>query len=73
MDEYRCPRCRSFSVQRADQRFAEVTVVEMTCSSCKLYEEKRSDARDHGEWRDRWRGRPTVPIYDYYDDLPDVV
>ncbi|HVV81657.1 MAG TPA: hypothetical protein VHE35_01215 [Kofleriaceae bacterium] len=72
MDEYRCPRCHSFSVQRTDQRFAAVTVVEMTCASCKLYEERRSDARDYGEWRERWRGRPQVPIYDYYDDLVDV-
>jgi hypothetical protein len=72
MDEHRCPRCNGFSVQRTDQRFAEVTVVELTCSSCKLYEERRSDARDFSEWRERWRGRPTVPIYDYDSDLLDV-
>ena len=72
MDDHRCPRCQSFSVQRTDQRFAEVTVVELTCGACKLYEERRSDARDYDTWRERWRGRPSVPIHDYYDDLLDV-
>ena len=72
MDEYRCPRCRSFSVQRNDQRFADVTLVELTCDTCKLYEERRSDARDYADWRERWRGKPIIPIYDFYDDLVDV-
>jgi len=72
MDEYRCPRCRSFAVERTEQRFAAVTVIEMRCTACKLEDERRSDARDWNEWRESWRGRPQVPIYDYYDDLVDV-
>ena len=72
MDEFRCPRCRSFAVQRTEQRFATVTVSELNCTACKLYEERRSDARDLDAWLERWRGRPQIPIYDYYDDLVDV-
>ena len=59
-------------MQRTEQRFATVSVVELTCTACKLYEERRSDARDHSEWLERWRGRIQIPIYDYYDDLVDV-
>lgn len=47
-------------------------MVEMNCRGCKLYEERRSDAVDFAAWKDRWRGRPQIPIYDYYDDLVDV-
>jgi hypothetical protein len=40
--------------------------------SCKLYEERRSDAADFASWTTRWRGRLQIPIYDYDDDLVDV-
>lgn len=72
MEEHRCPRCGSYSARKTETSFADVTVVEMTCPSCNLEEERRSDAADFALWRDRWRGRLQVPIYDYYDDLVDV-
>lgn len=71
-DEHRCPRCRSYAVRKDETLFADVTLVELTCESCKLEEERRSDARDWAAWQDRWRGRLRVPIYDYEDDLVDV-
>jgi hypothetical protein len=72
MDEFRCPRCSSYAVERSESAFAAFTIVEMNCRSCKLYEERRSDARDFGAWKERWRGRLQIPIYDYEDDLVDV-
>lgn len=72
MDEFRCPRCGSFAAERTESRFAAFTMVEMNCRGCKLYEERRSDAADFAAFKDRWRGRPQIPIYDYYDDLVDV-
>jgi hypothetical protein len=59
-------------VARSESAFASFSMVEMNCRGCKLYEERRSDARDFAEWRLRWRGRLQIPIYDYYDDLVDV-
>jgi hypothetical protein len=72
MDEHRCPRCGSYTARQSETRFAAVTVVEMACDACKLEEERRSDAIDFTAWLERWRGRPTIPIYDYHDDLVDV-
>jgi len=71
-DEFRCPRCRSYEVRKDEARFADVTVLELTCESCKLEEERRSDAADYAAWSERWRGRLRVPIYDFDDDLVDV-
>lgn len=72
MDEFRCPRCGSFAAERTESRFAAFTMVEMNCRGCKLYEERRTDAGEFAAWAERWRGRPQIPIYDYYDDLVDV-
>ena len=72
MDEHRCPRCGSYAVDTSETAFAEVTLMELTCAACKLYEERRSDAGDFAAWLERWRGRPVVPIYDFDDDLVDV-
>lgn len=71
-DEHRCPSCGSYAVRKDEALFAEVTLVELTCETCKLYEERRSDARDWAAWTERWRGRLRVPIYDYDDDFLDV-
>ena len=72
MEEQRCPRCGSYGARKTTTAFAEVTLVEMQCDSCRLFEERRSDAADFAAWLERWRGRPTIPIYDYDDDLVDV-
>ncbi len=71
-DEHRCPRCGSYSVRKNEVLFAAVTVLELECDSCKLEEERRSDAADYATWLERWRGRLIVPIYDYDEDLVDV-
>jgi hypothetical protein len=71
-DEFRCPRCRSYTVRKDETAFADVTLLELTCESCKLEEERRSDARDWSAFEERWRGRLRVPIYDYDEDLVDV-
>jgi hypothetical protein len=72
MDEFRCPRCGSYSVDRTDTAFAAVTMVEMNCRGCKLYEERRTDSAAFSAWNERWRGRPQIPVYDYFDHLIDV-
>jgi hypothetical protein len=72
MDEFRCPHCSSYAVEKTESAFADFTMVEMNCRICKCYEERRSDAADFAAWRDRWRGRLQIPIYDYDDDLVDV-
>jgi len=72
MDEHRCPRCGSYDARCTSTEFADVTLLEMSCDACKLYEERRSDARDLAEWRERWRGRPRVPAWDPDDFLVDV-
>ncbi len=72
MDEHRCPRCGSYVAQKTENAFADVTLVEMACDSCKLEEERRSDAPDFAAFVERWRGRLVIPIYDYDDDLVDV-
>ena len=72
MDEFRCPRCQSYAVERSETAFAAFTMVEMNCRGCKLYEERRTSAPDFAAWAARWRGRLQVPIYDYDDDLVDV-
>lgn len=59
-------------MRRDETAFATVTLVELTCESCKHEEERRSDAADYAAWLERWRGRLRVPIYDYDDDLVDV-
>lgn len=71
-DEFRCPRCGSYSVRKTENAFADVTLLEMTCEHCHFEEERRSDDRDFTALQERWRGRLIVPIYDYVDDLVDV-
>jgi len=72
MDEFRCPRCSSYACDKSETAFAAFTMVEMNCRTCKLYEERRSDALDFASFTARWRGRLQIPIYDYDDDLVDV-
>ena len=72
MDVYCCLCCQSFDVRRSDSAFADVTLIALACENCQLEEERRSDAADLTLWLDRWRGRPQIPIYDFYDDLVDV-
>lgn len=71
-DEFRCPRCGSYTVRKDETRFADVTLLELRCEQCKLEEDRRSDARDYAAWAERWRGRLVVPIYDFDEDLVDV-